>query len=677
MSNKDSYFSISLEETLLALDSRKEGLSHDEALRRRREYGYNLLLRRRWIYNGEFLSGLITSRAKVRRQGRVMQCGSRDLVPGDVLLLEPRDKVPADARLLEVSNLKIDESSFTGETMPVEKRTEKISPEAALFERMNMVFMGTTVSSGRATAVVTATGMHTELGRIAGSIVRSKAKRLPPGKRCSQTGNAIMILIAASGALAVVSGALRGANLSGTMAGAAAVVLPAMLVWLRRLPSTAEKMAAVSVICADKTGVFTSNRMTVKRMFAGGRSFEVSGTGFETKGEFCIDGQPADIRHELPLISALRIAALCNDALLMAANGDTAIAGDPTEGALVVAAAKAGLSKEKLEDTFPRLGEIPFQSEKQYMATLHRQGSMRVAYLKGSVEKVLSFCAFVQMPEGVVELNEARRQEIACAYTLMAQEAMRVLAFAYVEYPVEFGTLKKENLKGKAVLAGLAAMDNPVRPDTLPALAQCRQAGIRVLMTTGDSKWTATVLAERLGLVPAKACTGNELMQLNDESLWEAIDRIGACARLEPLRKVRIVEALQRKGHVVAVTGDGVNDALALERAEVGIAAGRNCAELAKEAADIVLPDESFAAVVSVLLQSRTLCLRSRRAAFLLMGVFLAEALGLCAAAVFAWQVPVSPWQLTWTNLLSIGVLAAALGLTPEARTLRIREAGR
>lgn len=631
---------------------------------------------------------LSAPRAKVRRDGTVVLLDASELVPGDLLILEAGDRVPADARLLETANLRINESSFTGESLPVEKSLDAVSPDAPIHDRRNMVFMATTVSHGRAIAVVTSTGMETEIGLIAESISSARKDKTPLQKNIEKLGHSLIWGVASACIMLAAAGLLHGmgwvdvallavaAAVSGIPEGLPAAVtivlsicvsrMAARNVLIRKLTAV-ETLGTATTICSDKTGTLTLNQMTVRAVWTGERHLTVSGNGYEPDGEFRHNQSRIDPSADEELKYLLRVAALCNDAILTATGTGHSILGDPTEGALLTAAAKAGLHKTVLEAEQPRLGEIPFESEKQFMATLHAEGSRRMVYVKGSVEKILSMCASQRTPRGECLLDDAGRQAVLEANRTMAKQALRVLAVAAAPYPVELGTLDAAQLSGQLVFLGLTGMIDPPRDEARRAIQACKEAGIRVAMITGDNPVTAAAIAEQLGIcTPGNtALTGLEIADMTDEQLLDTCRTQSVYARIEPLHKLRIVNAFKRAGHVVAMTGDGVNDAPALETAGIGIAMGITGTDVAKEAADMVLADDNFASIVAAIEEGRIIFNRLRNVTFFLLMTCTAELLTLFLSVAVYGESPLEPIQILWINLVTGAMVAIPLGLEP------------
>ncbi len=745
MNMKRPWFQLNVDETLQELGSRRAGLTEEEAKDRLLEYGPNELQKQKKTprivaFLKQFLSPLIyvllvaavislvvehyidasvimgvlllnaiigymqetraeqameallqlaAPKAKVRRDGAIRVVPAGDIVPGDMIILEAGDRVPADARIIEASNLKVSEATLTGESLPTEKHTSVLREGVAvtLAERKNMVHMGTIVSYGRATAATVATGMSTEMGRIAQAIQEVKPEKTPLQKSINKLSKYLVVLFLTICTLLVIVGLLKGltgldifliavaAAVSAIPEGLPAVVTVVLALGMRTMARrnaiirklvAVETLGAATVICTDKTGTLTRNEMTVGRIVIGGETIELSGEGYEPKGEFRRDGQFLSPESDPSLMLLLRIGVLCNDALLSTGDECCSILGDPTEGALVVAAAKAGMDKENLEGAFPRLDEIPFQSEKQYMATLHPQDGGRVAYVKGAPEKILSFSKHFLSDGQVLPLLEADARHIQEANEAMAGEAMRVIALAYAELPPETSKLEEVDLRGNLVYVGLVGMDDPPREEAIEAVSLCGQAGIRVVMITGDNKVTAESVARQLGLPSGISVTGVELAEMTDEELAIQMESISIFARVEPLHKLRIVNAFKSHGDVVAMTGDGVNDAPALKAADIGIAMGIKGTDVAKEASDMVLADDNFASIVAAVDEGRTIFNRLRNVIFFLLSTNIGELFAFLLSLIFVGQAPLLAVQIIWVNLVTDTAVGLPLGLEPK-----------
>jgi Ca2+-transporting ATPase len=632
------------------------------------------------------LLSLSAPQAKVRREGIASQVDAAHVVPGDILVLDAGDRVAADARLLEIANLKINESAFTGESLPVDKNINPVAADTPLHDRRNMVFMGTTVSHGRALAVVTATGMQTEIGRIATAISGLEKERTPLEKSIDKLGNALIWVVAGACLMLAVAALLQGMNwvdvmllavaaaVSGIPEGLPAAVTVVLAICVNRMAhrnviirklAAVETLGATTIICSDKTGTLTLNQMTVRSIWVGGRMVSVTGGGYEPSGEFSHGEEIVSPRDDAELMRLLRVAALCNDAMLTHTTAGWGTLGDPTEGALLTAAAKAGICKGELEEQQPRLGEVPFESEKQFMATLHAENGQRTAYVKGSVEKLLVMCSSLRTPQGEVLIDAGARQVIMQECNAMAGQALRVLAIAAAPYPLELGRLDPAHFSGRLVFLGLVGMIDPPRDEARRAVQACRGAGIRVAMITGDSPLTAAAIAAQLGICgPGEtALVGREIEGMDDDQLLETCRSRNVYARIEPLHKLRIVNAFKRDGHITAMTGDGVNDAPALEAASIGVAMGITGTDVAKEAADMVLADDNFASIVAAVEEGRIIFNRLRNITFFLLMTCGAELLTLFLSVALYGESPLEPIQILWVNLVTGAMVAIPLGM--------------
>jgi len=740
---RNDWHNLTADEVLHRLGSRRHGLSDAEVKERLRQHGANELRRRKKtspavLFFRQFLSPLIyilltaaiislvthhyidayvifgillanatigfiqegraerameallqmaAPRAKVRRDGVVKQVPAREIVPGDIVLLDIGDRVPADARLIECSNLKVDEAILTGESMPVDKHTQPLHSKVALADRKNIVHMNTVVTYGRATAVVVATGMSTAIGTIAGTLEEIEPEKTPLQQSISRLGRFIIILVLSALIILFVEGIIRGidwtemfflavaAGVSAIPEGLPAVVTVVLALGMqamarrnaivRRLVAV-ETLGSATVVCSDKTGTLTLNQMTVQRIYCGGRWVEVSGEGYVPKGEFRQDGRAISPGDFPALVMHLKIGALCNDALLSREGEEEccSIIGDPTEGALLVVAAKAGLDKEELETRQPRLDEIPFQSEKQYMVTVHPDGGGKIAFVKGAPEKLLSMSAVILTEQGnEVPLDQEHVDAIRQAQETMAQQALRVIGTAYARLPVEAVELTESTVAGRLVFVGLSGMADPPRHEAKEAVRLCHRAGIQVKMITGDHKLTAEAIARQLGLGEGRTVTGAELQAMDDDTLAREIENISVFARIEPIQKLRIVRALKSRGHVVAMTGDGVNDAPALKAADIGVAMGITGTDVSKEASDIVLADDNFASVVAAVEEGRSIFNRLRNVVFYLLSSNFGELLGLILCVLLIGKAPLLALQIIWINLVTDGAAAIPLGM--------------
>ncbi len=641
----------------------------------------------------EALKKLAAPTARVLRDGRVVTVLAREIVPGDVILLTAGDKVPADARLFEVVNLRVDESSLTGESVVVSKTTDPLSPETPLPDRKNMVYAGTVVTYGKAKAVVVATGMETELGRIAAAVQEVEEEKTPLEKRMEVIGRWLailclgvavfvsllglliwkydiltMVMWAVSLAVAAVPEALPA-----VVTGALAIGMYRMAkcnAIIRKLPAV-ETLGCTTFICSDKTGTMTKGEMTVRKIYLPRYVIEVTGSGYDPKGEFVLDGKaiyPLSI-HGLKLM--LLACALNNDAELEKLNGQWVVKGDPTEAALLVLARKAGL-KAEVNREYPRISEIPFSSERKRMTTYHKTPEGRVvAFIKGAPEVVLSLSDRILIDGEVKELTERDREEIIKRVETFASQGLRNLAFAYKEVKEEEARQADEKNERGFIFLGFVGMMDPPRPEVKEALDICREAGIKVSMITGDHKLTAIAIAKELGMYDGdKALTGKDLDSLTDEELEKMVEDVKVYARVSPEHKLKIIRALKKRGHVVAMTGDGVNDAPALKAADIGVAMGITGTEVAKEAADMVLADDNFATIVEAVKQGREIYEDIRKYLAYLLRCNIAEILVPLVAALAGLPLPFTAVQYLWINLVTDGLPALALGVDPVEREI-------
>jgi Ca2+-transporting ATPase len=658
----------------------------------------------------EALRKMTAPTAAVLRDGKEARIPASEIVPGDVMLLYTGDKVPADARLVESVNLKIDEASLTGESSPVNKNVTFCGEETALNDRRNMAFTGTIVVYGRGKAVVTTTGMNTEFGKIAKMVQMTEEEVTPLEKRTQSIGKWIGILSVAICLGVAVLGIIEGRNiidmiLWGISLAVAAVpeALPAIVTGalavgmyrmarvhtiVKKLPAV-ETLGCTSVICSDKTGTMTKGEMTVQRIYLNDEAVKVTGVGYEPKGEFLIEDKKIDAKSE-GLRILLTAAALCNDAKLEKdeVTQRWIIKGDPTEGSLIVAAAKAGLWKQELEQQQPRVGEIPFSSETKRMTTMHViSGGKKIAYMKGAPEIVLEKCTKVLTNGKASKLTESDRTKLLKVNEAMARQALRNLGFAYRGLPEAVETCD-EKIENDFVFVGIMGMIDPPREEVKDAIYTCKKAGINVVMVTGDHRLTAMAVAKALNLLgedeePGKVLTGEELEKLNDEQLAGIVEKVVIYARVSPEHKMRIVKAWKAKGHIVAMTGDGVNDAPALKMADIGVSMGITGTEVTKEASDMVLTDDNFASIIKAAREGREIYDNIKKYLTYLMRCNIMEILVMFIAVVSVPYLariysPGSPTdvigdatialtaaQLLWVNLTTDGLPALALGIDP------------
>jgi Ca2+-transporting ATPase len=616
----------------------------------------------------EALRKMAAPTANALRNGKEVALPARDLVPGDVFLLRAGDKVPADSRLFESVNLQIEEAPLTGESVPIEKHAAPINGELTIGDRKNMVYAGTAATYGRGRAVVAATGMNTEFGKIARMIQTIEAGKTPMQENLNRLGHVLARAAFVIVALIVALGLFRGTPfiemLIFGIALAVAVVpeaLPAVVTislalgvqrmvkrnaLIRRLPAV-ETLGSTSVICSDKTGTLTKDEMTVRRIFVGGKLLEVSGAGYEPRGQFSYNESVMEPPDTLKLL--LQAATLASDADVVYNDLDKRwqIKGDPTEGALVVAAAKAGLKKTDLESQFPRVKEIPFTSETKRMTTLHEAPTGVVAYAKGAPEMLLNSCALQLTESGETLLDAAGKEKFLEAARRMAMEALRVLAIAYKPGAAI------ENAEREMTFLGLVGMIDPPRPEAKAAIQTCEQAGIKTVMITGDHPLTAQAVARELGLLKTgRVVTGAELEAMSDVEFEIEVEKIDVYARVSPAHKLRVVSALQKKGHIVAMTGDGVNDAPALKKADIGVAMGITGTDVSKEAAAMTLTDDNFASIVAAVEEGRGIFGNCKKYLMYLLSANTSELLIMVGAALLGLPMPLTAVQLLYVTKL-------------------------
>jgi len=675
------------------------------------------------------LKKMAAPEAHVIRDGHRISVPARALVPGDLVLLEAGNLVPADVRLVESINLKVNESALTGESVAVQKHAERIlKPEVGLGDRSNSAYMGTMVTYGRGSGIVIGTGMNTQIGLIAEMIRSFDEEQTPLQKKLDELARTLGIAALAICGLVFVIAVMRdtrlgmlfqaGQGVSAYLAtfkqqlvevfiiavslAIAAVPegLPAIVTiclalgmremvrrhaLIRKLPAV-ETLGSATAICSDKTGTLTQNEMMVVRLYADGQSVTVSGRGYDVSGDFYSDGQPI-MAEQTPVINTLLWGgALCNDADLEATGEREHVptyrmVGDPTEGALVVAAARAGLWRRQLEKSYPRRTEVPFDADRKRMTTVHQlsavtdddpspfrekdQGKFYVAIVKGAPDLTLELCSHQLRRKGVTPLTPADRQAILDANSAMARAALRVLAVAYRRLDTLPDEPSASALEQDLVWVGLVGMMDPARPEVKAAIEKARRAGIRTAMVTGDYADTARAIAVEIGLLRpgGQVITGAELETMSDEQLVPRIDHTDVFARVSPEHKVRIVEAFKAAGHVVAMTGDGVNDAPALKRANIGVAMGITGTDVSKQTADMVLTDDNYVSIVSAVEQGRIIYSNIRKFVFYLLSCNVAEIAIIFIATLMGWPPPLTAIQLLWMNLLTDGAPALALGM--------------
>ncbi len=651
------------------------------------------------------LRKIIAPEAKVRREGKHCKIAADKIVPGDIVILETGDIVPADARLLTTSQLEVNEATLTGESLPVKKNVADLYPaETALGDRKNMVYMGTVVSRGKGMGVVADTGMCTEMGQIAQYIQQVKEQVTPLQKRLAQLGKWLVLLCLAIVGAVVATGILRGEPaynmfLTGVSLAVAAIPegLPAIVTValaigvqkmvkveaiVRSLPAV-ETLGCATVICSDKTGTLTQNEMTTRQLYLAGDYVYFSGEGYNPQGNLQYpEDEGWEIKNKQGLEKALMIAALCNNAILqkddiqirglLRKNKDNIwnIIGDPTEGALLVAAAKGNSWRETLEQAQQRIYEIPFDSERKRMSTIYQENSTGdlTLYCKGAPDFILDSCTHIWWNGKIVSLTKDLKEQVVQANAHMASKALRVLGLAFRQMPKSQSLEDEKKLEEELIFIALAGINDPPRATAKEAVKLCKRAGIKTVMITGDHKNTAEAVAKELNIIAHKeqqVITGQELDELNDYRLQKIINKIAVFARVSPKHKIRIVKAYKEKGHVVAMTGDGVNDAPAVKEADIGVSMGITGTDVTKEASSLILGNDDFATIVKAVKEGRIIYDNIKKFIRYLLSCNVGEVLTMFCATLLGIPLPLIPIQILWVNLVTDGLPAMALGLDP------------
>jgi P-type Ca2+ transporter type 2C len=634
----------------------------------------------------ESLRKMAAPYASVVRDRKEISIPARDIVPGDIIHLRTGDKIPADARLVEVMNLKIDEASLTGESESVEKiATPLPSGDTSLGDRLNMIYMGTAVSYGRGKAIVTATGMSTEFGKIADLLQKTESRKTPLQVDLDKVGKVLGIFSIVIAAIISVFGIFRGYAVVEMfiwgIALAVAVIpeaLPAVVtislaLGVRRMVkrralirnlAAVETLGATTIICSDKTGTLTQDEMTIRKIFTNGKLIDVSGVGYKPEGQFTIDGVDIDPTNDRDLSNLLYAGVLCSDTDLRQNGNDWEVLGDPTEGGVIVAAMKAGIIRDEIMDLYPRINEIPFTSERKRMTTIHKSEKGIRAFSKGAPEIVLNTCSYSYKEGKLVPLTDAERKEILNNGYRMGEDALRVLGFA--EKLLAFGDIIDTRVEHDMVFLGLVGMIDPPRLEVKHAITLCEQSGIKPVMITGDHKITAVAVARELGILKqGGVITGTELEHISDEDLQQKVESINVYARIAPVHKMRIVTAFMNLGHVVAMTGDGVNDAPSLKKADIGVAMGITGTDVSKEAADMILTDDNFASIVAAIEEGRSIFENIRKYLIFLLSGNMATVFAMISALIFTLPLPLSAVQILFINFIMDGLIAIALGVEP------------
>ncbi len=635
----------------------------------------------------EALAKTMVTEATVLRSGAKRRISSAEVVPGDIVLLQSGDKVPADMRLISVRDLQVDESALTGESVAVQKSDQLLQHDTILADRKNMAYGSSLVTYGQAAGIVVAIGDSTEVGRISELLSTTEELQTPLLRKINEFSRILLYAILGLAAVTFGVGILRGESAFEMFMAAVALAvgaipegLPAAMTItlaigvarmahrgaiIRKLPAV-ETLGSTTVICSDKTGTLTENQMTVQEVLAGPDLFAVTGGGYTPAGEILSpDGMPLG---DLPpaLEECLRCGLLCNDSQIVEIDERWTVHGDPTEGALLAAAAKGGLFDREVSGQWPRLDTIPFESEHQYMATLHAApAGNRMVYAKGSVEAMLERCNRALSPAG--ELTELDPAPILDAVNEMAAQGLRVLAFARMEVPEEKQRISHEDVAADMTFLGLQGMIDPPRSEAIDAVSNCHHAGIRVKMITGDHALTASAIARKIGLTHGeKAVTGRQLADMTDTELLKTVEEVSVYARVAPEQKLRLVEALQTRGHIVAMTGDGVNDAPALKRADIGVAMGITGTDVAKEAADMVLTDDNFASIEAAVEEGRGTFDNLTKFIVWTLPTNIGEGLVILVAVFLGTMLPILPVQILWINMTTALLLGLMLVFEPK-----------
>ncbi|MEM8831855.1 MAG: HAD-IC family P-type ATPase [Cyanobacteria bacterium P01_G01_bin.19] len=640
------------------------------------------------------LAKSVTTEVTILRDRQKLKIPSQDLVPGDIVLLASGDKVPADLRLLKVRSLQVDESALTGESVPVNKSIEPLPPDTPLAERTNMAYAGTFVTFGQGSGIVVATANNTEVGQISQSMEQRDSLTTPLTRKFAKFSQTLLYGVLTLAALTFAVGLGQGESwlymFEATVALAVSAIpegLPAVVTItlaigvnrmarrhaiIRKLPAV-EALGSATVICSDKTGTLTENQMTVQSIYVGNEYYKVSGSGYSPQGEIkrATDGEDSSLSEsELPLglEECLIAGVLCNDSELKQTGSDWSAIGDPTEGALIAAAAKASLSKSSFAISKPRLDSIPFESQYQYMATLH-DGTVPIIYVKGSVESLTSRCSHAVDRQG--EIVAFERSGIDQAMAVMARKGLRVLALAKKEANSHQHSIDHEDIATGLIFLGLQGMIDPPRPEAITAVHACQAAGIKVKMITGDHITTAQAIARKMGIDRTKwvlAFEGRQLEKMDDFELSQAVEDGSVFARVAPAQKLRLVEALQSKGEIVAMTGDGVNDAPALKQADIGIAMGKGGTEVARESADMLLTNDNFASIEAAVEEGRTVYKNLRKAIAFLLPVNGGESMTILISALLARDLPILSLQVLWLNTINSIAMTVPLAFEPKSQ---------
>ncbi|MBU5257134.1 calcium-transporting P-type ATPase, PMR1-type [Tissierella praeacuta] len=635
------------------------------------------------------LKKMSSPNAKVIRDGTTEVAPASSLVPGDIVVLDAGDIIPADLRLVESSNLKIEEASLTGESVPVEKDSNVFfEEEVSLGDRKNMAYMSTAVTYGRGKGVVVGTGHDTEIGNIATMIQSFEDEVTPLQKQLNQLGKVlgittIIICIAVFGIgllqnrevleMFMVAISLAVAAIPEGLPAIVTIVLAIGMNRMVKRNAIVKKLLAVetlgstTVICSDKTGTLTQNEMTVVKVFTDGKIIDVTGGGYEPVGEFKIEGNTINVEDIGDFQTLLSISALANDANLEKTSDGYKVIGDPTEGALITLAGKGNINKQSINKEFPRIEEIPFDSDRKMMTTFHKDyiPNKVVSFTKGAPDIIINRCTRISMDGKILDFDDILKKEVLKVNNIFSKKALRVLAFAYKEYNNLPNNISTDSNEVDMTFIGLVGMIDPARPEAKDAIAKCKEAGIKTIMITGDYKETAFAIAKELGMAESidQAMMGEELNKISDEELREVVKNIKVYARVSPEHKVRIVSALKANGEITAMTGDGVNDALALKRADIGVSMGITGTDVAKNTAELILTDDNFASIVSAVEEGRIIYSNIKKFVFFLLSCNIGEIFLVFTSILLNLPVPLLAIQLLWLNLVTDSFPALALGV--------------
>ncbi|MGC8851109.1 MAG: calcium-translocating P-type ATPase, SERCA-type [Candidatus Micrarchaeia archaeon] len=649
----------------------------------------------------EALKKMIAPKARVIRDGTEKQLPATHLVPGDIIIIQEGDSIPADCRLITTTNFYCQEASLTGESLPVEKNADAILPQnTPTTDQINTAFTGTTAVRGHATAIVTATGMNTQIGSIAKIVAEEKEEETPLQRRLEVLGKQIGAAALAICAAIFAAGILRGQPplemfliavslaVAAVPEGLPAIVTITLAIGVQRMArrnaiirklASVETLGSATVICTDKTGTLTKNEMTIREIHANAETIKVTGEGYSLQGTFHSNEKEVYAAGEPHLSELIKIGVVCNNADLATntENNNAAVLGDPTEAAFLVLAAKAGIDYKQLRSEHEIINEIPFDSERKMMTKIawNQKTKQKIAFTKGAPENVLQCCSHALLNGKETPLTDKERAAILEANKQMACQALRVLALAYRRLPETTTKYSPANTEKDLVFVGLAGMIDPPRPEAKKAIQLCKTAGIKVVMITGDNEATATAIAKELGIATPNSLTLTSAMldKMSDEELAQTVESVSVYARVTPQHKNRIVAALQKNGEIVAMTGDGVNDAPALKKADIGIAMGVTGTDVAKQASSMVLADDNFASIVNAVQEGRTIYDNILKSIRYLLSCNAGEIITIFAATLAAIPNPLTPIQILWMNLVTDGLPALALGMDPPEKDVMKR----